>query len=105
MRRAAPQAGILMVGPPDCGRLHPLTHLTEVIAMQREVAREQHVAFWDWRQHMGGPGAIRTWVTAGYAQTDYIHMTGEGYRLLGEMLVTSLLEKHDEQAREDHRRN
>jgi lysophospholipase L1-like esterase len=116
VRQAAPQASILLVGPPDCGRLHPLAHLAEVIALQREIAREQNVAFWDWRQHMGGPGAIRRWVAAGYAQTDYIHMTGEGYRMVGEMIVTALLEnpraadtphradleKHDEQAGQSH---
>jgi lysophospholipase L1-like esterase len=104
VRRAAPQASILMVGPPDCGKLHALAHLPEVIALQREIARERQVAFWDWRRHMGGPGAIRRWVTAGYAQADYIHMTGEGYRMVGEMIVNALLttEKHDEQAGQDH---
>lgn len=93
LRRAAPQAAILMIGPPDCGRLKPLLHLTDVVEAERDFAREQKIAFWDWRQHMGGPGAIKTWVTAGYAQADYIHMTGEGYRMVGEMIVTSLLEK------------
>jgi lysophospholipase L1-like esterase len=102
VRRAAPAASVLMIGPPDCGKLRPLTYLPQVIALQRETAREQQVAFWDWRLHMGGAGAIRRWVTAGYAQADYIHMTGEGYRMVGEMIVTSLLEKHDEQARENH---
>ena len=93
LRRAAPQAAILLIGPPDCGRLKPLPHLAEVVEAEREFAREQKVAFWDWRQHMGGAGAMKTWVTAGYAQADYIHMTGEGYRMVGEMIATSLLEK------------
>jgi lysophospholipase L1-like esterase len=99
VRKAVPQASILMIGPPDCGRLHPLPFLDEVVAMQREIARDQQVAFWDWRKHMGGPGAIRRWVTAGYAQADYVHMTGEGYRMLGEMIVTALLETGTEEAK------
>lgn len=104
VRRAAPQAAILMIGPPDCGKARPLLHLSDVVAAQHEIAREQHVAFWDWRKHMGGPGSVKLWVTAGYGQSDYIHMTGEGYRLTGESIVNALLarEKRNEQARENH---
>jgi lysophospholipase L1-like esterase len=51
---------------------------------------------------MGGPGSVKLWVTAGYGQSDYIHMTGEGYRMVGEMIVNALLElQHNEQAREN----
>jgi lysophospholipase L1-like esterase len=102
VRRAAPQAGILMIGPPDCGKSGPLLHLTEVIDAQRQFAREENVAFWDWRRHMGGPGSIRLWVTAGYGQADYIHMTGEGYRIVGDLIVNSFLENQNEQARQNH---
>jgi hypothetical protein len=48
---------------------------------------------------MGGSGAIRRWVTAGYAQTDYIHMTGEGYRMVGEMIVTALMDRNRGEAK------
>jgi lysophospholipase L1-like esterase len=90
MKRAAPAASILMIGPPDCGRLKPLLHLTEVIDMQREVAAQVGAAFWDWRRHMGGPGMVKRWVTAGLAQTDYIHLTSEGYRMLGQYIFAQL---------------
>ena len=91
VRRAVPAASILMIGPPDCGRsTWPLLHLSEVVDVQREIARQQNVAFWDWRQHMGGPGIIKRWVLAGWAQQDYIHMTAEGYRMLGRMVFDSL---------------
>ncbi len=102
VRRAAPQAAILMIGPPDCGRLQPLPHLDDVIAAQRAFAREEKIAFWDWRAHLGGPGTVKLMVTAGYGQPDYIHMTGEGYRLTGETIVNSLLEmSHEQQAAKD----
>jgi lysophospholipase L1-like esterase len=90
IQRAAPAASILMIGPPDCGRLKPLPHLSEVIDLQREVAVQKGAAFWDWRLHMGGPGVVKRWVTAGLAQTDYIHLTAEGYRLLGQYLFDQL---------------
>jgi lysophospholipase L1-like esterase len=90
IRRATPATSILMIGPPDCGRLRPLLHLAEVIDIQREIARQQGVAFWDWRLHMGGPGIVRRWVVAGLSQQDYIHLTGDGYRLLGKIVFDQL---------------
>ena len=96
IRWAAPNASILMVGPPDCGRTRPLTHLSDVIDMQREIATEQNVAFWDWRLHMGGPRAVTQWVLAGLGQADYVHLTGEGYRLIGNLLFTQLEKAHSE---------
>jgi hypothetical protein len=102
VRRAVPQAAILMIGPPDCGKGHPLLHLSDVIAAQRDIAREQNVAFWDWRAHMGGPGSVKLWATAGYGQADNIHLTGDGYRLTGETIINSLMDMHHEQTRQDH---
>jgi lysophospholipase L1-like esterase len=90
VRKASPLASILMVGPPDCGRVHALPHLDEVVEVQREVAREMGAAFWDWRQHMGGAGATNLWVKAGLGQADHIHLTGDGYRLLGQTLFEEL---------------
>lgn len=90
IRHAIPAASILMIGPPDCGRLKPLLHLSEVIDLQREIARQQNVAFWDWRLHMGGPGIVKRWVVAGWSQPDYIHFTPEGYRMLGKLVFDQL---------------
>ena len=90
VRAAAPGVSILLIGPPDCGRLKPLRHLDEVIETQRQVARSMGVAYWNWRERMGGPGSVSRWVRAGLGQGDYIHMTGEGYRLVGKMLTDDL---------------
>ena len=90
IKHAAPDASILLIGPPDCGRLKPLLHLDEVVTLQREIALQEGAAFWDWREHMGGPGMVKRWVTAGLAQTDYIHLTAEGYKMLGEYLFGQL---------------
>jgi lysophospholipase L1-like esterase len=90
VRKAAPAASILMIGPPDCGRLHALPHLDDVVRVQREVAQEMGAAFWDWRQNMGGPRATELWVKAGLGQADHIHLTGDGYKLLGQALFEEL---------------
>jgi len=94
LRRLAPAATLLMVGPPDC-RVRSQAALTQLIELQRQVATETGAAFWDWRGRMGGPGSIRTWVSAGYAQGDYIHMTTAGYQLLGRTLLNDLLGVYD----------
>ena len=96
IRRNVPGVSILMVGPPDCGRTRPLAHLSDVIDIQREIATQQNVAFWDWRLHMGGARAVTQWVLAGLGQADYVHLTGEGYRLIGNLLFTQLEKAHSE---------
>ena len=96
MRKAAPLASILVVGPPDCLKaLHPLPHIDDVIAIQRAVAGDFGCAFWDWRYRMGGPGAVRQWARAGLGQPDYIHMTSAGYKMTAEMLFRELIQQYD----------
>jgi lysophospholipase L1-like esterase len=90
VRRAAPAASILIVGPPDCGRLRPLLHLDEVIDVQRDIAKMQNVAFFDWRARMGGAGMMKRWVQAGLAQADNIHFDSAGYQMLGKILFDDL---------------
>jgi lysophospholipase L1-like esterase len=100
IRRAVPGTSILMVGPPDCGKLRPLLHLAEVIDIQREMAGRLSVAFWDWRMHMGGDRIVGRWVVAGLGQGDYVHLTGEGYRLVGNLLFAQLEKAHSENRHE-----
>jgi lysophospholipase L1-like esterase len=96
MRRAAPLASILVLGPPDCLKaLHPLPHIDDVIAIQRSVTADLGCAFWDWRYRMGGPGAVRQWARAGLGQPDYVHMTTAGYRLTAAMLFRELMQQYD----------
>ena len=100
LREAAPAASILLVGPPDCqyrlrnGKRLPFPHLAEVIEIQRQVARETGCAFWDWRARMGGPGSVREWVEAGLGQGDYTHLTGPGYRMVGDMLFAEIMSQY-----------
>ena len=100
LRAALPLASILLIGPPDCeyrqrGRLLPFPHLDQVVEIQREVARANGCAFWDWRAAMGGEGSVRQWVQAGLGQGDYTHLTGAGYRMTGEALFDELMAQYD----------
>jgi lysophospholipase L1-like esterase len=102
VRRAAPKASILLVGPPDCGKAKALPHLAEVIEIQRELSGALNTAFWDWRMHMGGPRVVALWVRAGLSQGDYIHLTGDGYRLIGNTLFDHLELARAERAHAEH---
>ncbi len=101
LRTAAPLASILLIGPPDCqyrlrnGRRLPFPHLDQVIDIQRQVALATGSAFWDWRARMGGAGSVRQWVQAGLAQADYTHLTGQGYRMVGDMLFSEIMSQYD----------
>lgn len=100
LRTAAPTASILMIGPPDCEyrarrRRLPFPHLEQVIEIQRDVAKSNGCAFWDWRAAMGGPGSVRQWVLAGLGQGDYTHLTGAGYRMAGGMLFDELMAQYN----------
>jgi lysophospholipase L1-like esterase len=100
IRAAIPVASILLVGPPDCqrrlsGGLAPFPNLDDVIEVQREVARQNGCAFWDWRAAMGGPGSVRQWVQAGLGQGDYTHLTSAGYRMTGDALFGELMAQYE----------
>jgi lysophospholipase L1-like esterase len=88
-RKAVPNAALLLVGPPDCGRT-PFPHLRDVIQIQREVAQQSGVAFWNWQVHMDSTGGRVMWVRAGLSQLDYTHLTGDGYKMLGKMLADEI---------------
>jgi lysophospholipase L1-like esterase len=89
-RSAVPDAAILLVGPPACGRTRPFPHLQQVIQIQRTVARSMGVAFWDWQSSMLESGGRFRWVQAGLSQPDYTHLTGDGYRMLGGTLAQQI---------------
>jgi lysophospholipase L1-like esterase len=89
LRKGAPLASILLVGPPDCHV--SAQNLDAVINAQINVAHEMGAAFWHWRDHMGGANSISYWVQCGLAQGDYIHMTTAGYQMVGRTLAEELL--------------
>lgn len=100
-RALAPQACFLVIGPPDRAQKvkrawAPVPKLDMITEAQRDVALEMGAAFWDLRARMGGDGAIKRWVYAGYAQGDFVHLTGPGYRLVGETLYKDLIAHYEE---------
>ena len=99
-RLAAPAATILVIGPPDRDQKTkkgwaPMDQLDMIVEAQREAARVNGCPFWDMRAKMGGKGSMLQWVTAGIAQTDHVHFTGQGYHMLGDAVVRDLMSQYD----------
>jgi lysophospholipase L1-like esterase len=101
LRRFAPGAACLVLGPPDRGKLRRKTGweipalLDLVVEEERRLARQHGCAFWDQRAAMGGSGSIVTWVRADppLALPDRVHFTRLGYRLFAEALYHVLLRR------------
>ncbi len=99
MRRMLPTAACLVIAPPDRGRYRRKTgwEIPEnqgfFLEEERRLARARGCAFWDQRAAMGGAGGILRFLTASppLAQSDRVHLTGRGYRLLAEALHAALV--------------
>ncbi|OKP04286.1 SGNH/GDSL hydrolase family protein [Xenorhabdus eapokensis] len=99
IRRAIPQAVILLIGPNDslknktavsCEEQQPAL-LENVIQIQKTVAKQQHTLFWDWREYMGEPCSVREWEQQNLARPDYIHLSAAGYERSAEALYKQFM--------------
>jgi lysophospholipase L1-like esterase len=100
LRRAAPTAAILVVGPPDRftrvkGRWRPFDAVDRIVAAQQEACRLNRCAYWNTRARMGDEGSMVTWVMAGLAQGDYAHFTAPGYQRLAAVLFQDIMRLYD----------
>jgi lysophospholipase L1-like esterase len=103
IRRMAPGSGVLIMGAPDaakrsggrgqgCSAWEALPALAEVRAAQRQVARSENCAFWDWGSVTGGVCGLHNGTRSNprLVQDDHIHFTADGYRLTAERLFAYL---------------
>jgi lysophospholipase L1-like esterase len=110
-----PNASILVCAPLDRAekagqKMRTMPIVQKLVAAQKEIAKDEKVAFWNTFDAMGGAGAMETWVHASpqLATWDLTHPTPEGAEKLGEMLYAALLvgyeawaQKHPEAPRLD----
>jgi len=100
LRRAAPAASILVLGPPDRfvrvkGRWRAFEGVDRIVAAQQEACRENRCAYWNTRARMGAEGSMSTWVMAGLAQGDYAHFTSQGYQRLANVLFQDIMRLYE----------
>jgi lysophospholipase L1-like esterase len=106
---AAPNAAILVIGPPDgsrhaskaaegaCpgegGRWTEPPHLAEVRGAQRQVAHAAGDYFWDWSAAMGGACSMQRWARTDppMAAADHVHLLTPGYRATADLLFAEIM--------------
>jgi len=95
IRRAAPAADCLVLGPPDAAGNQNGSHprVSEIDAVQQRAAAELGCAFFSQRQAMGGDGGFFRWSKESppLASPDGIHLTNRGYERLGVEIAQALL--------------
>lgn len=101
IKKMAPQASILVIGPADMSVkegteyvTHPqLENLRDAI---KKTAFDMDCAFFDMYNCMGGKNSMVTWVEQGVAAKDYIHFSSGGARKIAVLLYTSLMNDYNE---------
>ena len=109
LRRLSPGAALMILGAPDAlrtgtvdpcsadGRRAPPPSLAVVRNVQRRVAADMGVAYWDWHGRMGGDCASDRLATAPepLMRGDRVHFTSTGSDWIGAVLAADLMGAYD----------
>jgi lysophospholipase L1-like esterase len=92
IKKASPQASILLTTPGDCYRSRKYANYNNVKAVKQimDLAEETGCAVWNFYEIMGGLRSINQWYDNGLATKDKIHLTKKGYTLQGDLLYEAL---------------
>jgi len=96
LRRAYPQASILVVGMPDRDQrsssgLHTMKGVEALVAYQQIMASDHGVAFFSLFEAMGGRDSMKELVEQGMANKDYTHINFKGGRHLARFLYDAIM--------------
>jgi lysophospholipase L1-like esterase len=100
LRRAMPEASILLMSPMDRGakaangEIDTIPTMPRLVATESKIAGDTGVAFFDTFEAMGGSGTMGRWYTSEprLVGSDYIHPMPAGARIVGELLFSALRE-------------
>ena len=92
LKDALPGVPILVMGPSDTVKGDETKSDPRIVAVRdqmRQVAKDEHLAFWDFREAMGGDGAVVGFTKRGLTGEDHIHFGPEGSALMGDRFLCS----------------
>ncbi|GLB51582.1 hypothetical protein NBRC110019_06210 [Neptunitalea chrysea] len=95
VRRKAPEATILFIGPSDMttskdGIFYTYELLPYLNAKLKATCLQNNIAYWDMFGAMGGDNSMEHWVDQGLAGTDYTHFTPKGTKIISELFFIAL---------------
>ncbi|MBI2688170.1 MAG: hypothetical protein HYX27_17845 [Acidobacteria bacterium] len=98
VKKAVPEASILIMSPMDRGQrmlggeIETVPPLNRLVALEQRVAAEYGCAFFNTFEAMGGPGTMGRWYTAEprMVGADLIHPMPSGAKIVGNLLYKSL---------------
>lgn len=100
VRKAAPGASILVIGPSDMSRrgadgYESYPNIPLIRDAMRNAAFRNQCGFWDLYSAMGGENAMVSWVNAKPAlgNKDFTHFSAAGAKYVGEMLYLTLMKE------------
>lgn len=68
---------------------NPNTRAAEKVFI--ELALDNNGSVWDLYKVMGGYGSSSKWVRSGLMQSDHVHFTNTGYKLIGDLLYNAII--------------
>lgn len=114
LHRDAPDAAVLVLGPPDGNRVargcaaarcgmddacawHEPEKLAAVRDVQHRAAAAHGWAYWDWFAAMGGQCSIDRMAEASppLAMADHVHLSTPGYQAMADLLFADLMRAYD----------
>jgi lysophospholipase L1-like esterase len=100
IKKMAPQASILVIGPADMSVKQGTDYITHPLLEDlrdaiRQVAFDTDCAFFDMYDCMGGKNSMVAWVDQGIAAKDYIHFSPQGARKIATLLYSSLINDYN----------
>lgn len=102
IRRAAPNAAILFTTNTDSykrgrkNRYYQNVTGLEVKSAMQKLSHEYNTGVWDIFSIMGGLGSMEFWYRQHMAARDRVHLTGTGYRLLGDLMFNAFIKKYED---------
>lgn len=123
LHAAAPQAAIVIIGPPDGTRAFSAEnagdqrcppssaaearsgwavpeHLATIRGDIRAYAESRGYFYWDWSSAMGGPCSMARWAAATppLSSADHLHLVRLGYRLTAQKLFDAIMQSYPDAA-------
>jgi lysophospholipase L1-like esterase len=96
IKKAAPDAAFIFTSNTDSyyKKKHPNKNALEAKKVMIRLAEKHHGALWDLHAIMGGLGSIKQWEAKGMAKKDLVHLSNNGYKIIGDLLYNAILNSY-----------